>query len=149
MVIIKKIVIQQVKEAKVFINNKLYSSINDGMLIFLGIHSKDTLENIKYLINKLVKLRIFKDNTNRMNLSILDLNYSILLVSQFTLYANIKKGNRPSFIDAASPDKAKELYNLFIKELNQYNINLETGKFGEKMDVQLINNGPNTFILES
>ena len=144
-----KIVIQQVKEAKVFINNKLYSSINDGMLIFLGIHSKDTLENIKYLINKLVKLRIFKDNTNRMNLSILDLNYSILLVSQFTLYANIKKGNRPSFIDAASPDKAKELYNLFIKELNQYNINLETGKFGEKMDVQLINNGPNTFILES
>ena len=144
-----KIVVQQVKEAKVFINNKLYSSINDGMLIFLGIHSKDTLENIKYLINKLVKLRIFKDNTHKMNLSILDLNYSILLVSQFTLYANIKKGNRPSFIDAASPDKAKELYNLFIKELNQYNINLETGKFGEKMDVQLINNGPNTFILES
>ena len=144
-----KIVIQNVKEAKVFINNKIHSSIKNGMLIFLGVHSDDTLANIKYLINKLIKLRIFKDNEKKMNLSIQDLDLSIMLVSQFTLYANTEKGNRPSFIDAAPTNKAKELYDLFIKELHKYNINLQTGTFGANMEVHLINDGPNTFILES
>ena len=144
-----KIVIQNVKEAKVFINNKIHSSIKNGMLIFLGVRSDDTLANIKYLINKLIKLRIFKDNEKKMNLSIQDLGLSIMLVSQFTLYANTEKGNRPSFVDAASINKAKELYDLFIKELHKYNINLQTGKFGANMEVHLINDGPNTFILES
>ena len=144
-----KIVIQQVKEAKVLINNKIHSSINHGMLIFLGIHVDDTLENIKYLVKKLMRLRIFKDKNKKINLSIQDLNLSIMLVSQFTLYANTKKGNRPSFTNSAPIEKSKPLYNLFIEELNKYNINFKTGKFGENMEVHLINDGPNTFILES
>ena len=144
-----KLVIQQVNQAKVTINNNVYSSINKGMLIFLGIHQDDTLDNVQYLARKAVQLRIFKDQNNKMNLSIQDLNASILLVSQFTLYGDTFKGNRPSFIKAAKGEKAKNIYNLFINELNQYNVNLKTGKFGENMKISLINNGPNTFILES
>ena len=142
-------VIQQVKNAKVLINNKIYSSINKGMLIFIGIHAKDTFDDIEYLVKKIMQLRIFKDASNKMNLSILDLDLSILLISQFTLCANTKRGNRPSFIDAADPDKAHKLYNLFIKEINKYKINIETGEFGANMKINLINDGPNTFILES
>ena len=144
-----RVVIQQVEEAKVLINKKLYSSINNGMLIFLGIHKKDTIEHIYTLVTKIMKLRIFKDDRNKSNLSISDLNFSILLVSQFTLYANTRKGKRPSYTDAAAPQKAQDLYDLFIKELKQYNINLQTGKFGASMDIHLINKGPNTYILES
>ena len=144
-----RVVIQQVEEAKVLINKKLYSSINNGMLIFLGIHKKDTVENIYPLVTKIMKLRIFKDDRNKSNLSISDLNFSILLVSQFTLYAKTRKGNRPSYTDAAPPQKARDLYDLFIKELKQYNINLQTGKFGANMDIHLTNKGPNTYILES
>jgi len=144
-----KLIVQQVDYAKVVINNKLYNAINQGLLIFIGIHKNDTLENIQYLIKKILKLRIFTDENNKMNLSVIDLNLSIMLISQFTLYANIKKGNRPSFINAAEPNKAETLYNLFIKELNQYDVNLKTGKFGADMKIELINDGPKTFILES
>ena len=144
-----KLIVQQVDYAKVVINNKLYNAINQGLLIFIGIHKEDTLENIQYLIKKILKLRIFTDENNKMNLSVIDLNLSIMLISQFTLYANIKKGNRPSFINTADPNKAERLYNLFIKELNQYDVNLKTGKFGADMKIELINDGPKTFILES
>ena len=144
-----KVIIQQVECAKVLIDNKLYSSIDKGMLIFLGIHKDDTVQDINTLVKKILKIRIFKDVKNKSNFSISDLNLSILLVSQFTLYANMKKGNRPSYIDAANPKKAQSLYNLFIKELKQYNINLQTGQFGANMDIHLINKGPNTYILES
>ena len=144
-----KLIVQQVDYAKVVINNKLYNAINQGLLIFIGIHKNDTLENIQYLIKKILKLRIFTDENNKMNLSVIDLNLSIMLISQFTLYANIKKGNRPSFINTADPNKAERLYNLFIKELNQYDVNLKTGKFGADMKIELINDGPKTFILES
>ncbi len=144
-----KVIIQQVEYAKVLIDNKLYSSIDKGMLIFLGIHKDDTVQDINTLVKKILKIRIFKDVKNKSNFSISDLNLSILLVSQFTLYANMKKGNRPSYIDAANPKKAQSLYNLFIKELKQYNINLQTGQFGANMEIHLINKGPNTYILES
>jgi len=143
------VVVQQVKNAEVLINNKIYSSINKGMLIFIGIHAKDTFDDIKYLVKKIMQLRIFKDASNKMNLSILDLDLSILLISQFTLCANTKRGNRPSFIDAADPDKARKLYDLFIKEIIKYKINIETGEFGANMKINLVNDGPNTFILES
>ena len=144
-----KLVVQQVNYAKVMIENKLYSEINQGLLVFIGIHKEDTLEKIQYLIKKILKLRIFTDKNNKMNLSVLELNLSIMLISQFTLYANTKKGNRPSFINTADPNKAEQLYNLFIKELNKCGINLKTGKFGANMQIELINNGPKTFILES
>tara|TARA_Y100000590_G_C15701543_1_gene1006985 strand:+ start:751 stop:1188 length:438 start_codon:yes stop_codon:yes gene_type:complete len=144
-----KIVAQQVIKASVYIDNKIYSSINRGMLIFLGIHHNDTVENIEYLINKVRKLRIFKDDKKKMNLSIQDLGLPILLVSQFTLCADVLKGNRPSFIKAAKPDKAKIVYDLFIEKLSYYNIIVKTGKFGANMQIKLINDGPNTFILES
>jgi len=144
-----KLVVQQVNCAKVMIDNKLYSKINQGLLVFIGIHREDTLEKIKYLIKKILKLRIFTDKNNKMNLSVLDLNLSIMLISQFTLYANTERGNRPSFINTADPNKAEKLYNLFIKELKKCGINLKTGKFGANMQIELINNGPKTFILES
>tara|TARA_A100001011_G_C13869397_1_gene658311 strand:+ start:166 stop:603 length:438 start_codon:yes stop_codon:yes gene_type:complete len=144
-----KLVVQQVNYAKVMINNKLYSRINQGLLIFIGIHRDDTLQKITYLIKKILKLRIFTDKNNKMNLSVLDLNLSIMLISQFTLYANTERGNRPSFINTADPTKAEKLYNLFIKELMKSGINLKTGKFGANMQIELINNGPKTFILES
>ena len=144
-----KVIIQQAESAKVLIDNKLYSSIDKGMLIFLGIHKDDTVQDINTLVKKILKIRIFKDVKNKSNFSISDLNLSILLVSQFTLYANMKKGNRPSYIDAAKSKQAQSLYNLFIKELKQYNINLQTGQFGANMDIHLINKGPNTYILES
>ena len=144
-----KLVVQQVNYAKVMIDNKLYSKINQGLLIFIGIHKEDTLEKIQYLVKKILKLRILTDKNNKMNLSVLDLNLSIMLISQFTLYANTERGNRPSFINTADANKAEKLYNLFIKELNEYGINLKTGKFGANMQIELINNGPKTFILES
>tara|TARA_B100000965_G_scaffold62429_1_gene48276 strand:+ start:15398 stop:15835 length:438 start_codon:yes stop_codon:yes gene_type:complete len=144
-----KLVVQQVNYAKVMIDNQLYSEINQGLLIFIGIHKEDTLDKIQYLIKKILKLRIFTDQNNKMNLSVLDLNLSIMLISQFTLYADTKRGNRPSFINTADPNKAEKLYNLFIKKLNECGVNLKTGKFGANMQIELMNNGPKTFILES
>ena len=143
-------VLQRVKSAQVNINHKQYSKINDGLLILLGINKIDTITDIEYLINKIVQLRIFNDDDDKMNLSISDINGDILVVSQFTLLANVQKGRRPSFVNSAKPDYAKELYDLFIKQLKKYdNINIQTGQFGAMMDVKLINNGPATFILDS
>ena len=144
-----KIVVQRVKQANVSIENKIYQSIDEGLLIFLGISINDTKEDIKYLAKKVINMRIFNDNNNIMNLSIKELNLSILLISQFTLYANCKKGNRPSFIDAAPISIAKPLYEFFIEEIKKYNLNFKAGKFGAMMNVELINNGPVTIILES
>ncbi len=144
-----RILLQRVSKASVFINNNNFSSINNGLLVFLGIQTKDTLKDIQYLTHKLVNLRIFNDNKGLMNLSVLDKQYSIMLVSQFTLYGNCKKGNRPSFINAEKPKKAKILYQLFIDELKKYNINLETGKFGANMTINLTNNGPVTLWIDS
>ena len=141
--------LQRVDSCKIEINNKNFSKIGKGLLIFLGIKKEDSKEDIKYLVNKIIKLRIFNDSNNLMNLSVLDKDFSIMVVSQFTLYGNCKKGNRPSFTNAEIPQKAEKLYELFIDELKKYNINLQSGKFGANMSVKLINNGPVTFWLDS
>ena len=144
-----RVLLQRVNKASVIINNKNFSSINNGLLVFLGIQTKDSIKDVEYLVRKIINLRIFNDENSLMNLSILDKQYSIMLVSQFTLYGDCKKGNRPSFINAEKPEKAKILYQLFIDELNKYNINLKTGKFGANMTVNLINNGPVTLWIDS
>ena len=142
-------ILQRVSSAEVYINQKIYDKINDGILILLGINKDDKLNDIDYLINKIMHLRIFNDNNEKMNLSISEISGEILVVSQFTLSADIKKGRRPSFRDSASPDLAEKLYNLFIKNIKKNNLNIATGKFGSMMDIKLINNGPATFILDS
>jgi len=142
-------ILQRVSSAEVYINQKIYDKINDGILILLGINKDDKLNDIDYLINKIMHLRIFNDNNEKMNLSISEISGEILVVSQFTLLADIKKGRRPSFRDSASPDLAEKLYNLFIKNIKKNNLNIATGKFGSMMDIKLINNGPATFILDS
>ena len=144
-----RVLLQRVNKASVIINNKNFSSINNGLLVFLGIQTKDSIKDVEYLVRKIINLRIFNDENGLMNLSILNKQYSIMLVSQFTLYGNCKKGNRPSFINAEKPEKAKILYQLFIDELNKYNINLKTGKFGANMTVNLINSGPVTLWIDS
>jgi len=144
-----RILLQRVSKASVIINSNNFSSINKGLLVFLGIQTKDTLKDVQYLTHKLINLRIFNDDDGLMNLSVLDKQYSIMLISQFTLYGNCKKGNRPSFINAEKPKKAKVLYQLFIDELKKYNINLETGKFGVNMTVNLTNSGPVTLWIDS
>ena len=144
-----KLIVQRVKQATVIIDKKIYGEINQGLLVFLGIHIDDTIKDAKYLAQKLVRLRIFEDNNNKMNLSIKDLNLQVMIISQFTLYGNCSKGNRPSFTSAAKPKIAESLYKFFINEIKNYKISFKTGKFGAEMKVNLINYGPSTFILES
>ena len=141
--------IQRVKYAKVTINKKLYSKIDYGMLIFIGIHINDTKDDAQYLSKKIKKLRIFTDKQDKMNDT---LNFSIgaiLVVSQFTLYGDCTKGNRPNFLNSAKQEQAAYLYHYFIKLLKQYGCIVKSGKFGEKMDVELINDGPVTLILDT
>lgn len=143
-----KVLIQRVKQASVTIDNKLYSSINNGILALVGIEKSDTFENVQKMAKKLVNLRIFTDENDKMNLSLLDINGEMLIVSQFTLCGNCKKGTRPSFDNSASPEIANKLYEDFIKEIASYGIKYGTGQFGAMMDVALINDGPVTFMLE-
>lgn len=143
-----RLVVQRVKEASVSIHQKIISQINQGLLVFLGIHTEDTNEPIDYLIDKLLHLRIFEDKENKMNESIKDVNGQILLVSQFTLYADCSKGRRPSFINAKKPDLAKEIYKEFFKRLKNSFENTFEGEFGADMQIHLINDGPVTVILE-
>lgn len=143
-----KVLIQRVKQASVTIDNKLYSSINKGILALVGIEKSDTFENVQKMAKKLVNLRIFTDENDKMNLSLLDINSEMLIVSQFTLCGNCKKGTRPSFDNSASPEIANKLYEDFIKEIASYGVKYGTGQFGAMMDVALINDGPVTFMLE-
>ena len=140
-------VIQRVKKASVTIDNKLFSHINQGILVLLGIEKKDTEEQAKFLADKIINLRIFEDTEGKMNLSLADIKGEMLVVSQFTLAADCKKGKRPGFDNAAKPELAVPLYEKFIKFIKDQNIPIETGKFGAMMDVSLINDGPVTFIL--
>ena len=142
-------IVQRVSSAKVSINNKKYNKINKGLLVLLGVSKDDSIKDINYLIHKITKLRIFNDNMDKMNLSICDINGDIMVISQFTLLANVKKGMRPSFINAAEPQLAIKWYNLFIDKLSETNLNIKTGKFGAMMDIDLVNQGPATFILDS
>jgi len=141
-------IIQRVKKATVTINNKLYNDIAEGLLIYLAILNDDNENTINKLVKKIVNMRIFPDNNQKMNLSILDKKYSILVISQFTLYADCKKGNRPFYGNVAKPNHAKQIYLAFIKELNNYTI-CKAGEFGEEMQIKSINTGPVTIILDS
>ena len=144
-----KFVIQRVKNASVTVDNKIVGSINKGFLVLIGITHTDTKEIADVLIKKLIKLRVFEDENEKMNLALNDVNGELLLVSQFTLYANCTGGNRPAFIDAAKPDYANELYEYIIDECKKQEINVQTGIFGADMKVNLLNDGPVTIILDS
>ena len=145
-----KIVIQRVSEASVVIENKEVASIEKGLLILLGIVNEDAQEDINWLCNKIVNLRIFPDENGVMNMSLAASKGDVILVSQFTLHASTKKGNRPSYIKAAKPDIAIPLYKTFIETLNNtLGKNIQTGEFGADMKVQLVNDGPVTIIIDS
>ena len=142
--------IQRVSEASVKIDNKEVSSIENGLLILLGITHNDDLDDVSWLCNKIINLRIFDDNNGVMNKSCIEMNYDILTISQFTLHARTKKGNRPSYIEAARPEKAIPLYNSFIYELDKLlSKQTKSGVFGADMKVSLINDGPVTLIIDS
>ena len=143
-----KALIQRVKRASVTINSELYSQIGYGMLVFLGVEKGDTEENALKLAEKLGNLRIFEDENEKMNNSVKDINGEMLIVSQFTLCGDCKKGTRPSFDKSAPPDIAEELYLKFIEYIKNQNIKTQTGKFRAMMDVELINDGPVTFLVE-
>lgn len=144
-----KIVIQRSLKSEVSVNNKIVGKIEKGLVLLVGFHEEDTIEDIDYLVNKIVKLRIFEDENQKMNKSILDVNGEILSISQFTLQADTKKGNRPSFIKAMNYEKAKGMYELFNNKLKEKNINVYTGIYGADMKVSITNDGPVTIILES
>ena len=143
-----KVLIQRVKEASVTINGELYSSINKGILALVGIEKGDSIEQIQKAAKKISTLRIFPDENDKMNLSIMDVQGEMLIVSQFTLCGDCKKGTRPSFDRSAQPQIANELYEKFVDEIKNYGINTGTGKFAAMMDVSLINDGPVTFMID-
>ena len=143
-----KLVIQRVKRATVEVNKEIVGKIEQGFLVLLGVGPEDTKENADFLVQKLIKLRVFEDENEKMNFSLKDINGELLIVSQFTLYADCTGGNRPSFTNAAKPDKANELYEYFIKECKKENIKVEHGIFGADMKVELLNDGPVTILLE-
>lgn len=144
-----KLVVQRVKNASVTVEEDIVGKIDEGYLVLLGVAPTDTKEIAEFLVKKLLNLRIFEDENEKMNLSIRDIEGELLIVSQFTLYADCSQGNRPSFISAAKPDMANELYEYFVEQCRKENIKkVETGKFGAHMKVELLNNGPVTIILE-
>lgn len=143
-----KALIQRVKRASVTIDGELYSKIGKGLLVFLGVEKEDTVENCEKLSQKVLNLRIFEDENDKMNLSVNDVKGEILVVSQFTLCGDCKKGTRPSFDKAAHPDIAVKLYEDFVEKIRSSGLKTETGKFRAMMDVELINDGPVTFMVE-
>ena len=144
-----RVVIQRVSEASVTINDAIEGKINTGFMILLGIGHEDSNEDIEWLTQKITNLRVFSDEEGKMNLSILDIKGEILLISQFTLFASIKKGNRPSFIQSAKPEIAIPLYEKFIESLKDFGISVSTGIFSADMKVSLTNDGPVTIIIDS
>ena len=145
-----RIVIQRVREASVKVNREIVGEIQQGLLVLLGIEHVDSQLDADYLIQKLIHLRIFSDDYGKMNLSVSDISGGLLIVSQFTLFADTKKGNRPSFIRSAPPEKAIPLYDYFLSQLNKsFSAKIENGVFGANMQVELINDGPVTIIMDS
>jgi len=144
-----KAVIQRIKEAKVKVNGKTVGEAKRGYLVFLGIGVNDGENEVEYMVSKVANLRIMADSQDKMNLNLKDAGGEILVVSQFTLYGDTKGQNRPSFIGAAKPERAEELYNLFIEKLKKQGLKVESGKFATMMEVELVNDGPVTIIIES
>ncbi|MEM4414086.1 MAG: D-aminoacyl-tRNA deacylase [Candidatus Caldarchaeum sp.] len=144
-----RLVLQRVKEASVEIDGQIVGRIGSGLLVFVGVGKGDTEHDAIFLADRVLGLRIFEDSAGKMNLSVKDIQGEILVISQFTLYGNTQKGRRPSFDAAAPPDHARVLYELFLQELRRSGLKIESGIFGARMKVSLINDGPVTFILES
>lgn len=144
-----KIVIQRVSRAQVAVENEIIGSIEKGLLLLVGVAAGDTDAMSDIFIEKIVNLRIFEDAEGKMNLSLLDVGGSLLIVSQFTLYADCKKGRRPSFTDAAPPDFANKMYEKFLAKCRVKGVPVEAGRFGAMMQVELVNSGPTTIILDS
>lgn len=142
-------VIQRVKRASVAVDNEVISSIEQGFLILLGVVKEDTQTDIDYIVNKIVGLRVFEDSDEKMNLSIQDIKGEIIVVSQFTLAGDARKGRRPSFSNAMPPKDANKMYMQVVEQIKSYGIYTGTGSFGEMMDVELINDGPVTILLDS
>lgn len=144
-----KAVVQRVKYASVTVENNVIGRCKEGFMILLGVGCEDTEKDLEVLVNKISKLRVFEDEAGKMNLSIQDVGGEMLIISQFTLYADCKKGNRPSFIKAAPPAAAIPLYEKFISDMESLGIHVEHGEFGADMKVELLNDGPVTIVLES
>ena len=142
-------VIQRCSRGKVTVSEKVVGEIDNGLVILLGVQKGDTEKDADFLVNKISGLRIFSDENDKMNLSIKDVNGSALVISQFPLCGDTKKGRRPSFIKAATPDDGNRLYEYFMSEMKKSGVPIESGEFGAMMDVELVNNGPVTFVLNS
>lgn len=143
-----RVILQRVSEASVTVDEKIIGKIGNGLLILSGFGKDDTEENIDAMVNKILKLRVFSDENDKINLSVTDIQGELLAVSQFTLYWNCRKGTRPSFDGAMEPKRAEELYNIFVEKLRQSGLKTETGSFGADMKVALVNDGPVTVELE-
>ena len=144
-----RVVVQRVKHSSVTIDGKVHGKINTGFFFFFGVLSTDSEQDVDYLVKKVVNLRIFRDENDKMNLSLKDVGGELLIISQFTLYGDCKDGNRPSFINAARPEKAIPLYEYFVSECKKQIPVVETGIFGADMKVELLNDGPVTIIIDS
>ena len=143
-----KVILQKVKKASVSVNNEIVGSIDKGFCLLVGVHKESTIDDAKYLAKKIAQARLFEDENDKINLSLKDVGGSILSVSQFTLYADTKKGNRPSFTSAAGAEKANELYEKFNEYLKEEGVTVETGIFQTMMEVNIVNDGPVTIVYE-
>lgn len=144
-----KAIIQRVREASVSIEGSVRGSIGPGFLVLLGVADSDTEEDLDYMVKKITNMRIFTDDEDKMNLALKDVNGELLIISQFTLFANTRKGNRPSFIEAGAPDFSKKMYLEFIKKCRDLGYETKEGKFGADMQISLINDGPVTISIDS
>ncbi len=143
-----KVLLQRVSSASVTVDGEIVGKIGNGLMLLVGIAQEDSESDLQWMADKCLNLRVFEDEADKMNCSLLDVNGEVLAISQFTLLGNTKKGRRPSFINAATPEKGENFYNLFIEKLKSFSINVESGIFGAMMDVQLLNRGPVTLMIE-